>query len=160
MKTCAKCESEREATLENFPPDKKASDGLHSWCRKCNRARYRSYNKSKAGKARVNAYDSAHREERNEARRSYHGTVKGYVQCLYDNMARRCDNSKFYADIECKFTSSIELLSYVVNILQVDPRGLDCHRIDNNGHYEKGNIEFLTEEEHKRHHWVHRLMPA
>lgn len=38
-------------------------------------------------------------------------------------------------------------MNYVVDILKVDPRGFDIDRIDNNGHYEKGNIRFVTHKE-------------
>ena len=40
----------------------------------------------------------------------------------------------------------------MINILQIDPRGLKVHRIDNNRHYEPGNIEFLTQKEHNLRH--------
>lgn len=50
------------------------------------------------------------------------------------------------------FVSPEELIEYVMDKLKVDPRGLHCHRIDNSGHYEKGNIEFLTRVEHDKVH--------
>lgn len=38
-----------------------------------------------------------------------------------------------------------------------DPRGKQCHRPDNDGDYEPGNIEFLDPDEHRR---VHEEMEA
>ncbi len=46
------------------------------------------------------------------------------------------------------FESSDAFINYVVDVMQIDPRGLEIHRIDNGGHYEPGNIEFLTKLEH------------
>ena len=69
----------------------------------------------------------------------------------YDSMMHRCHNPKSYRfydyggrGIENRFGSLDEFRSYVVDELQVDPRGLQCDRIDNEGHYERGNIRFVT----------------
>ncbi len=40
-----------------------------------------------------------------------------------------------------------EFRDYVTGVLGVDPRGLQCDRIDNEGHYERGNIRFVTAKE-------------
>ena len=76
-----------------------------------------------------------------------------------NHMKQRCDNpdnSKFKhyggRGIECRFESNQEFVDYVINELKVDPRGLEIHRINNDGHYEKGNIEFLTDIDHKKKH--------
>ena len=69
-------------------------------------------------------------------------------------MNQRCNNPeaqnyKYYGGrgIKNKFTSLDEFRDYVMNELRVDPRGLDIDRIDNSGHYEKGNIRFITHKE-------------
>ena len=35
QKICTECSTSYLATLEYFPPDKRHTDGLHSWCRGC-----------------------------------------------------------------------------------------------------------------------------
>lgn len=66
-------------------------------------------------------------------------------------MKQRCTspaykNYKNYGGrgIKVCFKSANEFVDYVINILQVDPRGLQVDRIDNNGNYEPGNIRFVT----------------
>lgn len=74
----------------------------------------------------------------------------------YARIIERCNKTshpkyRYYGGrgIECRFTSD-EFVDYVVNVLKVDPRGLECDRIDNDGHYEKGNIQFITHKENLR----------
>jgi hypothetical protein len=66
---------------------------------------------------------------------------------MFSNVNSRCNNPrdisyKWYGGrgIKCKFKSVDEFVSYVVNNLQID-------RIDNNGHYERGNIRLTTAKE-------------
>lgn len=68
-------------------------------------------------------------------------------------MNQRCNNQnspryKDYGgrDIRLKFTPN-GFIDYVTNVLKIDPRGLTIDHIDNNGHYEKGNIRFVTNRE-------------
>lgn len=89
----------------------------------------------------------------------YHKTIKGYLHSVYHNICRRCNNQadKAYKNyggrgIEMKFESFDDFYDYVVNVLKVDPRGLDTHRIDNNKGYEHGNIVFITRAEHAKLH--------
>lgn len=42
---CARCKTEYEATLQNFPPHKKTVNKLDSWCRVCRREYRKQYRK-------------------------------------------------------------------------------------------------------------------
>lgn len=159
MKACTGCGTGLEATAENFSPNKKTKDGLQSKCRSCHRGvckRYRESNREILRVRAKNRYESHHDIVQGQVAK-YHATVKGYVRQLHSSMVQRCKNQKSYASVECKFTSD-ELLDYVTNVMEVDPRGKDIHRIDNDGNYEPGNIEFLAEDEHVARHKELRCM--
>lgn len=150
-KICTKCGTEGDASLEDFPPNSKSKDGLGSWCRVCTRKLDRdSYSKN--------------RGEKLARKKEYRSTLNGHLRLVYKNMNRRCsDQSDSYKDqsyrnrgIKNLFQSMSEFRNYVVGVLKIDPRGLQIHRIDNDGNYEPGNIEFLTSEEHKIRHKTRR----
>ncbi len=114
--------------------------------------RYQQSDKAAATKERFNKSRPDYNEE-------YYATISGYLRVIYASMKNRCTNPENvgYArygqrGIELKFTSPEEFISYVINVLQVDPRGLDCDRIDSDGHYELGNIQFLTRADHAKKH--------
>ena len=93
--------------------------------------------------------------------KGYRKTINGFLRNTYNNIKKRCNNSKnqrhiVYTEkgIRNNFESFGEFRSYIINTLQIDPRGLEIHRVDNNGHYESGNIEFLTPKEHGLRHKV------
>ncbi len=107
--------------------------------------------KAKANSAR---YRAENPEKLKALGKKYRSTVRGWLVRRYHAMGQRCQKQKSYIDkgIKNNFESSDALVDYVVNELKVDPRGLECHRIDDDGHYEPGNIEFLTDAEHKNVH--------
>lgn len=85
--------------------------------------------------------------------KKYYATTNGYLRNIFSSILNRCNNPKermYYRyggrGIKMYFTSD-EFVNYVINELQIDPRGLDCDRIDNDGHYERGNIRFVTHKE-------------
>ncbi len=154
MKRCTKCEAEYEATLENFRCDESRKDKLYPQCKMCEKE-YRDSHKTERS-VFSKKYNSDHKIERSALNKRYFATVDGYLRQAYHGMTRRCSEQQSYIEkeIKNKFNSPEHLISYVVEVLKVDPRGLDCHRIDNNGHYEKGNIEFLTRDGHLEAHRI------
>ncbi len=141
MKICTRCEELKP--LIEFGRDKKSKDELQPWCRSCKKEFDREYYFRNAEKVKVR-------------RKSYVGTVEGYLNQTFHGMTQRCSKQKCYLSkgVKNKFVSSVEFFCYVVNILKVDPRGKEIHRKDNDGHYEPGNIEFLSKDGHRKLHWA------
>lgn len=83
--------------------------------------------------------------------KKYYATVRGHLNSVFKAAKRRCNNRddrsyKNYGGrgIKVYFKTFNDFINYVVNVLQVDPRGLTIDRIDNDGDYEPGNIRFVT----------------
>jgi hypothetical protein len=169
MKACTRCEEEYEATVENFPPDKRNKSGLQGRCRICQRELNNEHRLSDTGrayhenyrvtheveiKAQNKMYREDHKVERKAKNKVYRLTVSGYLYKLYGHMTERCSKQKSYLvkGIKNKFLCAESLIDYVTYVMRIDPVGLQCHRKDNDGHYEPGNIIFLTTEEHGKIH--------
>ena len=127
MKVCPKCK--HELPFNDFGTNKR--DGIQSWCKMCRR-KNRDPVKTKVNTDR------------------YRHTSRGILVSRYADIKRRCENPKhkYYDDyggrgIKCCFKSSAEFAEYVLNNLGSDPTGLDVDRIDNNDHYESGNIRLV-----------------
>lgn len=142
-KTCTKCKKEYPATTENFYVDKRHKDGLCSECRTCH-YKYRRTEKSK--------------EQHQKYHKEHYRTIKGYLWRVFNNMKQRCTDPRHFnyrryggRGIRILFESVEEFIDYVVNDLGYDTynkiKGLQIDRIDNDGHYEKGNIRFVTAKE-------------
>ena len=132
VKKCTKCKKEYPAIAEYFTAEKRNKNKLRSWCRQCC---------NKAEKERQN-------------------TINGHLRHIYNNIKTRCGNPIVHnysryggRGIKNKFESANEFVDYVVNNLKVNPKGLQIDRIDNNGHYEKGNIRFVTCKENNNNRW-------
>ncbi len=87
--------------------------------------------------------------------KAYRKTYRGYVTLLVTNIRQRCTNTKgrpypTYKTVKICFTSE-ELYRWLV-LHEIDPRGLDIHRIQFDGNYSLDNIEFLTKGKHTRLH--------
>jgi len=181
MKRCIKCHKEYPATTEYFYKDRGYADGLRGECKMCTREYGKRYCKEHRKEAceravryrgehpeRAMKYYKEHRREYHEYSVKYymerHKTIKGYLHGVYHNICRRCNNQadKAYKNyggrgIKCLFKSFDDFYSYVVNVLKVDPRDLDTHRIDNDKGYEPGNIMFLSRSEHIKLHKEKRV---
>lgn len=132
MKQCTGCGGLFEANEEYYGKDSRSADGLRSECRQCKK----------------------------DTDATYRNSIPGYLKRTYSNIVRRCSGQSndprheycIKQGIVVGFKSASEFAYYVINILQVDPRGKDCHRILTSGNYEPGNIEFLEPADHKECH--------
>jgi len=136
MKQCHKCKKWKSES--EFYKSSTGKNGLMERCKEC----HKTYSRR---------YFQVHRFDRYQYTKKYRQTIKGYLRERFYAMKQRCNNPncksyKYYGGrgIKVKFMSVNEFINYVINGLQIDPRGLDIDRIDNNGHYEKENIRFVS----------------
>lgn len=129
LKCCTKCNIIQ--LISNFSFHGTTKDRLHSWCKTCTQQQTRIWRQ----------------------------TIRGCLVNKFDSMQQRCNNPAFHGykywggkGIKVLFEDVNEFIDYVQNELCIDPRGLDIHRIDNDKHYERDNIIFMSPTEHRHTH--------
>ena len=158
-KICTKCKIEYPATREYFYADKWHKGGLHCWCKECFRLKRKEYYQKHRDECvqQMKKYRQTEAGKRTDCRgyKKYHSTIKGYLRGILHGMEQRCNNPKICGyknyggrGIQNRFKSLDEFRNYIMVTLGYDTcekiKGLQIDRINNNGHYEKGNIRFVT----------------
>ncbi len=148
-KRCSKCKKRK--SVDKFGKDKLRKDKLFAWCRICVSKHNHEYQQTNRGK-----------QASKKTSATYRKTLEGCIRNYFTRMRYRCNSPKANnylryggRGIKCLFTSD-EFFTYVTIDLGYDTckklRGLEIHRINPGGHYESGNIEFLTPAEHRVKH--------
>jgi hypothetical protein len=114
-------------------------------CKACRETRNLSVDSIRAGKS-LNCHCQPHRK--------YHDPRAKVLQDRYYAIQQRCENpnSQSWSNyggrgIENRFTPQ-SFVEYVLKALpHPDYRGVEIGRIDNDGHYEPGNLELVTKQE-------------
>lgn len=167
IKICTKC-GEFKAYFD-FHTCKRAKGGLRSHCKICAAKSHKEYQLTPEGKAAQNkAYNKYRSTIKGKATLAKHhnrnrSTIKGYLCSRYHRLYYRCNNPKcnvynYYGGrgIKCLFKNGEAFIDYVINVCGLDTldkiKSKDIHRIDNDGNYEPGNLEFLLPQEHKAKH--------
>lgn len=143
-KYCPGCKTPKP--LGEFCKNRSRKDGLSNRCRGCKGQYQAEYQTTERG-----------REFGHRTNRRYRATLKGRLGNIFHGMDRRCTDPnyihyKYYGGrgIQNKFGPLDEFRAYVrddlgITILE-QIEGLQIDRIDNDGHYEPGNIRFVTRE--------------
>lgn len=146
-KQCSKCK--KVLPISEFHKRRSHKDGLRSWCKLCREQLATKYYQDH--KADYQQYQQTHKELHRRSAKRYTKTLKGHLMNVWHNMLHRCNNPKCKSyknygkrGIKVKFCTFERFFDYVVNDLKVEPRGLTIDRIDNDGHYERGNIRFVS----------------
>ena len=151
-KQCLRCE--KPLPLSEFHRNRAKKDGLDIYCCGCIRQRDKRYQVANSDKIRQYQKEYRQTSHGREVRKRYRNTLKGYLKQVFADMNKRCNNPNRRAfkdyggrGIQNRFKSLDDFRNYVTSVLKIDPRGLQIDRINNDGHYEKGNVRFVTAKE-------------
>lgn len=145
-KRCTKCKQVK--SFSEFHKNKTKKDGHYFRCKQCQNQDAKLYRQQ---------HEAEYRRHCKQRQRQYRKTLQGYLRGVWDNMLHRCNNPKHHdykyygaRGIKVKFASFDDFFDYVVNDLKANPRGLTIDRINNDGHYELGNIRFIIQAANNR----------
>lgn len=142
-KKCIKCKQEKP--LSEFYTSVKTKDGFRNKCKICMYEFVCYYRQTKQGKKITK-----------KANQKYFSSIRGKLAIRYSGIYARCYNPnhmhyKFYGakGIKCKFCCK-EFIDYILETWpNLNYKKYDVHRINQNGHYEIGNIRLLPISEHR-----------
>lgn len=147
-KRCSRCKQTFPQTTKYFYKDNFTIDGLYFNCKHCRRQISKQYYQSHPRKKQ--------QKQMKQYNRQYYATLRGYLRHVWNHMNTRCNNPKHpqYKDwggrgIQVKFACFEDFFNYVKE-LKAEPRGLTIDRINNDGHYQRGNIRFVSRTENCR----------
>lgn len=158
-KKCSSCKQIK--SVSDFHKSKSVRDGLQIECKLC-RSQYlkQYYRENRDEKARhATQYYWEHRAERLQYAKNhrYRHTIRGHLMDVWTHMRHRCNNPKHKKyhhyggrGIQIKFTCFQDFYEYIKELMaqhNFDPRLLCIDRTNNDGHYERGNIRFITRAE-------------
>lgn len=156
IKFCTKCGKKKPLTA--FSKHPMGKNGLDPRCKECKNNASKKYRQTH--KIEIAEYNKKYHQTKQgkqthaKAAKKYRQTIIGRLHRCFHQIKYRCINPKctkykYYGGrgIKVKFKNITEFIDYVINELQVDPRNLDIDRINNDGHYEKDNIRFVTHQE-------------
>jgi len=151
MKKCSHCGHIKH--LKDFYRNKSCKDGFSYTCKLCARNQHKKYNKTVKRKKTRNRY--ANSDKGKLQQKNYRKTLRGYLHRKYWDTVKRCNDPRSWyhnVGIQFKFGSAKEFVNWVLENCIMPPMPFDIHRPDAKRHYEPGNIEFLTREEHVERH--------
>lgn len=154
-KRCGSCR--KYLPLGSFHKNKDGSCGLHSLCKRCRKLLSQTKETKEVNRRACKRYRCTEKGKENGRQRSkkYRLTVVGYLRTVWHNIQARCydPNHKSYKHyggrgIENRFKSFEDFFSYILNNLKIRKleqiKGLQIDRVNNDGHYERGNVRFVT----------------
>ena len=164
LKKCSACGCRKPHSA--FAKNRAMYDGLSNICKECRKLWCKSakgrraqekWRKSSKGRRARDKYAGSDKQK--ACSKKYRETIRGQLVTRFNGVKGRCErpgHEHYYnygeCGIELRFTRD-EFVEYMLKYWPMDSyTGCELHRIDNDGHYEPGNVEMLTMDEHRSRH--------